>query len=73
MLFADESARFATAVPVSGALPNGQIPDYGAGDIFREMASGQINSNTMNGQPIYFIQPSIYSQLVTNGNRQTPQ
>lgn len=53
-------------------LPNGEIPSYGL-TTFRDMAGGQINSNAMNGQPLYFVQPSFYTQLVTNGTRQIPQ
>jgi type II secretory pathway pseudopilin PulG len=40
-------------------LPNGQIPNYGLAT-FRSMASGVMFNYVTNGQPLYFIQPSIY-------------
>jgi type II secretory pathway pseudopilin PulG len=44
-------------------LPNGTIPNYGL-QMFRSMASGQmtVTNDPSSGQPLYFIQPAIYSQ-----------
>ena len=52
-------------------LPSGEIPSYGLGT-FRQLASGQIISNDLDGQALYFIQPSYYSQLTTNTPRPAP-
>jgi type II secretory pathway pseudopilin PulG len=41
-------------------LANGQIPNYGLAT-FRSMASGSLSSNADNGQPIYFVQSSSYT------------
>jgi type II secretory pathway pseudopilin PulG len=46
-------------------LPNGQIPNYGLAT-FRSMASGlllQTNDQNSPAQPIYFIQPSTFTQV----------
>jgi type II secretory pathway pseudopilin PulG len=46
-------------------LPNGEIGSYGQGT-FRSMAAGQLiltNDPEIPAQPLYFVQPSTYSQV----------
>lgn len=51
-------------------LPNGEIPNYGQAT-FREMAMGEMTNYFINGQPLYFVQPSISSQTI-GPNSQRP-
>jgi type II secretory pathway pseudopilin PulG len=51
-------------------LPNGQIPNYGR-YAFRQMVNGELMQSNYptpgNPQPLFFVQPSIYTQIRTNG------
>lgn len=52
-------------------LPNGEIPSYGQAT-FRQMAMGQMTNYSINGQPLYFVQPSINGQIMMTGSSKYP-